>query len=131
MLNDYRCICTALEEGREVYAIPGAVDSLVSQGTNHLIQNGARLVTSAEEILEDLAPQIRASLGTESRTLPRNDGWLNSDDPVLKLLTNEPLSLDEIAIGLDQNPTQISSHLTQLELEGAVRRAFGGRYARI
>jgi len=159
----------AAEEGREVYVIPGPIDSIASGGTNQLIQNGAKLVTQVENILEDLAPQIRASinsfaschnegelhrdllpviaseakqshkLATDSaisevriasasfETPPRND---DSEDPVLKLLANQPLSFDEIAIGLNENPNEIRSRMTQLELKGVVKRVFGGRYVR-
>ena len=137
----------AAEEGREVYAIPGPIDSIASDGTNQLIQSGAKLVMHAEDILEDLAPQIRAALpelvhlseptqkesedsvssSVSLETPFHNDGC---QDPVLKLLANQPLSFDEIAVGLEENPATIRSRMTQLELKGVVKRIFGGRYVR-
>ena len=140
----------AAEEGREVYVIPGPIDSIASGGTNKLIQDGAKLVTQVEDILEDLAPQVRASLETfQSRHCeearrddeaipsleiasasfeppPRND----DEDPVLDLLVHQALSFDEIAVGLNESPTQVCFRMTQLELNGAVKRIFGGRYVR-
>ena len=134
----------AAEEGREVYAVPGPIDSIVSSGTNQLIQDGAKLVAGVEDILEDLAPQIRASvrnLQPSSEKLlekeSRQEELVNkvtkeneSEDPVLNLLANQPLSFDEIAVGLNENPAQIRSRMTQLELQGVVKRVFGGRYTR-
>jgi DNA processing protein len=139
---------SAAEEGREVYAIPGPIDSMTSSGTNHLIQNGAKLVMHSEEILEDLLPQIRASLEScqkNQSVIPAKAGIQKSldlrvrgddtsrqiaDDPILKLLAKQPLSFDELAIALSREPAQVQSHLIKLELEGAVRRIFGGQYVR-
>ncbi|MBI3999379.1 MAG: DNA-protecting protein DprA, partial [Candidatus Omnitrophica bacterium] len=128
----------AAEEGREVYAIPGPIDSITSSGTNQLIRDGAKLTVGSEDILEDLAPQIRACLnswqvqrqseGNVSVIVRHKDG--GSKDSVVKLLGDEPLSLDEITISLGEDPTQIRSRLTQLELKGVVKRIFGGRYVK-
>lgn len=119
----------AAEEGREVYAVPGLIDSPTSAGTNQLIQEGAKLVTGVSDILEDLAPQLQASLASiiGRSVLPQDDAV---NDPVLKLLENRSLSFDEIALGLSEHPNRVRSRLTELELQGAVRRMFGGRYAR-
>jgi DNA processing protein len=117
---------SAAEEGRDVYAIPGPIDSVTSMGTNHLIQNGAKLVMSPEEILEDLMPQIRAYLPKSEERLEET----KEENPVLQLLAKRPLSFDELVGALNQEPTQVQSHLIQLELKGAVKRLFGGRYVR-
>ena len=118
----------AAEEGREVYVVPGPIDSLTSSGTNHLIQEGAKLVVCVEDILEDLSPQIRACLKLDFAEKDKgNDGV---DDPLLKLLGRKPLSFDEIALLTKQNPIEIKSRLTELELGGVVKRVFGGSYVR-
>jgi len=135
----------AAEEGREVYAIPGQIDSVTAQGTNRLIQTGAKLVSCAEDILVDLHDQLKALSKNrhceeakrptkQSRTeiasltsFTRNDEITNS---ILKLLTNEPLSLDDIMIGLGGVPKDISSRLAQLEVQGVIKRVFGGQYVR-
>ncbi|MBI4372900.1 MAG: DNA-protecting protein DprA [Candidatus Omnitrophica bacterium] len=119
----------AIEEGREVYAIPGPIDSMTSSGTNQLIRDGAKLTVGPEDILEDLLPQIRASVESftpTSRSTSLVDGKLQ--DPVVQLLGNEPLSFDEIVSCLQEDPRQIRSRMIQLELDGMVRRVFGGRY---
>ena len=128
----------AAEEGREVYAIPGPVDSITSSGTNHLIQNGAKLVMHSEEILEDLMPQIRDSVKSyachseRSEESQRSFGLRPQDDndPILQLLAKGALSFDELAVALNQEPAQVQSQLIKLELEGAIRRVFGGQYVR-
>ena len=133
----------AAEEGREVYVIPGPIDSIASGGTNKLIQDGAKLVTQVEDILEDLAPQVRASLHDlkssdgspfekkdEEKLIVAMTEERKSNDPVLDLLVHQALSFDEIAVGLNESPTQVCSRMTQLELNGAVKRIFGGRYVR-
>lgn len=112
-----------LNEGRDVYAVPGPVDSVNSKGTNQLIQNGAKLVMAPGDILADLAPQIRSVI---SETAIED----NAGDPILKLLTEEPLYLDEIEGRLNQKTAGLHLHLTQLELKGLVKRTLGGRYVR-
>ena len=119
----------AAEEGREVYAIPGPIDSITAQGTNHLIQTGAKLVSSAEDILIDMHGQLKASVEVkkdELKTVITDP----VDHSILKLLTNEPLSLDDIWIGLGGMPKDISSRLSQLEVQGVIKRVFGGQYVR-
>ncbi|MBI4394664.1 MAG: DNA-protecting protein DprA [Candidatus Omnitrophica bacterium] len=118
----------AAEEGREVYAIPGPIDSLTSSGTNQLICDGAKLAARPEDILEDLAPQIRASVNSFALNARANND--DENDPVLRLLANRPLSFDEIVTGLNEDPRNIRSRMTQLELEGTVKRIFGGCYVR-
>ena len=148
----------ATEEGREVYAVPGQIDVVTAQGTNHLIQNGAKLVMSVDDILIDLHGQLRASLTkmdsrhceeAESRrnnpsseiasltSSARNDGLgtVENDndienDLMLKLLTNKPLSLDEIIVSLGGAPKDLSLRLVQLEVKGVIQRCLGGKYTR-
>lgn len=116
----------AAEEGREVYAVPGQLDMVTAQGTNHLIQNGAKLVASANDILIDLHLPIKATL------LPQDDtvSFDETDNSLLKLLTNKPLSLDEIIVSLGGTPNDLSSQLVQLEIKGVIKRLLGGKYAR-
>ncbi len=141
----------AAEEGREVYAVPGQADQPTARGTNHLIQNGAKLVISAEDILEDLYSQLRASLKPDSAESSLTNDLELADPPgqvqekypeatmildetensLLKLLVNRPLSFDEIAASLQPMAVrEVSLRLSQLEVKKAVIRLFGGKYAR-
>lgn len=119
----------AAEEGREVYAIPGPIDSNTSQGTNHLIQNGAKLVLSVDDIFVDLKHQMKAILNpTPNRNVSASPDL--SEPPLLRLLSKEPLSFDEITDMLGQNPKEIHRELIDLELKGTIRRVFGGKFVR-
>lgn len=119
----------ALDEGREVYAVPGPVDSVTSAGTNQLIQQGAKLTIWAEDILQDLAPQICAAM---NKTNSAPDAVLTAEpisDTVLAALDGKSLSFDEILTRAPHDPAYLHQKLTQLELEGAIRREIGGRYS--
>ena len=136
----------ALEEGREVYAVPGQADSLTSLGTNQLIQKGAKLVASTDDIFDDLSPQVRAFLkvwrsqekGDKSQEITSpslkekclsGESLSFGDESLLKLLAYQPLYFDEIVSKLGGNAEELHLHLTQLELAGYLKRDFGGRYS--
>lgn len=118
----------ANEQGRDVFAIPGSIHNPMARGCHKLIRQGAKLVETVDDILEEIAPHIArhrsASTETVADTDPQNDKLLAAfgDDPLAfdELLTRSGLSVDEL-----------SSALLQLELEGQVVAAAGGRYQRI
>lgn len=113
----------AAEFGREVFAVAGPVHSLASEGPHALIRDGARLVTSAEDVLEDLGftPPLRR--GDEIELPP-------DERAVLSVLGAEPLLLDRVARSLRMPASAAASVLARLELKGAVARHPGGRFAR-
>ena len=117
----------ALDEGREVYAIPGPVDSVTSRGTNQLIQRGAKLASSADDILCDLSPQIRAALPPA-----QTSGEGQTEDPILKLLCGErPVHFDELVASSGFDAHDLSDRLIRLELAGQVKRTLGGEYVKV
>jgi len=125
----------ALDEGREVYAVPGLIDSVTSCGTNQLIQKGAKLILSPDDILEDLAPQIRSSVREWQLNTPQLPSAQDrpreshpEEEIILKLLRQRSLAFDEILMLAGDDPAVLSGKLTALELEGKVRRELGGRY---
>jgi len=123
----------ALDEGRDVFAVPGQLDRLTSRGTNNLVQKGAKLVTSPWDILEDLAPQLKAlSRNKEipSETSFKTDNVKEDKDPLLQLLSEKPLLFDELLGRTDLEPGTLQARLIDLELLGAVERQFGGRYSK-
>ncbi len=125
----------ATQEGREVYAVPGPIDAASSMGTNHLIQKGARLVVSADDILQDLSGGLSGILKNWQRTrkpAPDSADLLAGSvpDPVIKLLEVRPFYFDELVKSLDELPSRLFSRLTRLELEGQIRKSFGGLYSR-
>lgn len=131
----------ATQEGREVYAIPGPIDSAASMGTNHLIQTGAKLVTSSEDILEDLSLELSgivkewkplSGLSVEIKKDENLPELIPQDmpDPILKLLANKPFYFDELVQTLGEGPSGLYPRLMRLELEGRIRKSIGGLYTR-
>ena len=114
----------ALEQGREVMAIPGSIHSPLSKGCHALIKQGAKLVESAQDIAEELAwpaPAVKAAA----------DGHPPGNDPVLRHLGFDPVSLDQLAEGSGLTVEALSAKLLALELEGLVAQLPGGRYQRL
>lgn len=120
----------ALENNRDVWAVPGSVLSGTSAGCHMLIQQGARLVTSPDDVLEDLG--IECSGSTTSSEEPRG---LTSDASAVwqQLSPDAPLHVDVVACRLKWQPPRLAAALLELELSGMLRREAGGgvlRYVR-
>jgi DNA processing protein len=114
---------TALEQGREVLAVPGNVLSGRHRGAHALLRDGANIVESADDILEELGMPAAAA-----PPVPAESGAI---DPVLGSLTpGEPADLDAIAERTGLTPTRLLPRLFELEMRGAVARVGGGRFVR-
>ncbi len=119
----------ALEQGRDVYALPGNVVSVNSKGTNKLIQDGAKLVTSVQDILEEL--HWYKHFDTENTPGPGGFGihGLNDEErEVIGLLSYESLQIDEIQKKLPVEMPLLHSILLSLEMKGLIKREPGGKY---
>jgi len=110
----------ALEQGREVFAVPGNVGAEGSRGTNQLIKNGAKMVESSEDILEEILPQwSREKEAPLKGETPVPD--LTEEEGVLyKLLGETPLHIDAIIRESQLDPGKVSSLLLNLELKGLI-----------
>jgi DNA processing protein len=112
----------AMEAGREVFAVAGPIHSPQSEGPHALVRDGARLVTTADDILEDLgyelAPDHRNSEAAQQALLP-------DEVVVLKCLDAEPKVLDAIAAAAGMPPATTASVLSRLELKGVAARHEG------
>jgi len=110
----------ALEQNREVFAVPGSTLSERSKGTNWLIQQGAKLVLDVEDILEELnIAGLGAQLGLSAPT--PDPGTVESE--LLNMLRTEPVHMDEITRRSGEPSSVVSATLTMLELGGLVRQA--------
>lgn len=124
----------ALEQGREVFAIPGSIHNPQAKGCHRLIREGAKLVESAEDIFEELGALLgRFTLKTESQA--SESGKLPSQpDPEYEKLLDamgfDPVSIDELINRTGLNAESVSSMLLLLELNGHVSSALGGYYCR-
>jgi len=112
----------ATEQGREVFAIPGSIHSPLSRGCHALIKQGAKLVESAADILDELAWQQRLTppVLAEARF-----------DPVLDALDGAPTTLDTLAQRTGLTLDALSAKLLTLELDGRIASLPGGRYQKI
>jgi DNA processing protein len=116
----------AAEQGRDVFAVPGNITLKSSMGTNRLIQSGAKLVISADDILDEL----NLTRGTiETRTQIREVAPTNpTEAAMIGFLTEEPLHIDDLCRLSGLPITQVSSTLALMELKGMVCRAEGMMY---
>jgi len=110
----------ALDQGREVLAVPGNVLSGRNRGAHGLLRDGAKIVEDADDILEELGLPARP---------PRSAGPVN-DSVLASLVPGEPADLEAIAERSGVTPARLLPRLFELELKGLVARAGGGRFVR-
>jgi DNA processing protein len=123
------------EQGREVFAVPGSIHNPLARGCHALIRDGAKLVETAHDILEELAPQLGALLATTS--LPAADGTAAAAPgldvgyrDLLDAIGHDPVAPDELIRRTGLPANDVASMLLLLELEGHVSSYPGGRYCR-
>ena len=123
----------ASEQGREVFAIPGSIHNPLAHGCHRLIREGAKLVESAGDILEELAPLLKLEPANVVNALPMPA--VEADDPEYRLLLNSmdhaPTSVDSLVERTGLTPDVVSSMLLMLELQGQVEATPGGHYSRV
>ncbi len=112
------------DQHKPVYALPGNVTSLVSAGPNHLIKQGAKLITSAADVLDDLNLERISQQQAVQMALPDSA----EEAALLAHLTHEPIHLDDLIRQAGLPPALVSSTLTMLELKGAVQQVGGMHY---
>ena len=118
----------ALNQNREVFAVPGNMNSPKSIGTNRLIQQGAKLVLSVEDILEEIG-EISSPSQTGPKKIPENLGQL--EKTILENLSPDPKHIDRMVMELEQAPSTILSALLTLELMGLVQQLAGKMFVRL
>ncbi|WP_455219208.1 DNA-processing protein DprA [Kaarinaea lacus] len=132
----------AMEQGREVFAIPGSIHNPLARGCHHLLRQGAKLVETGDDILQELAPLIekmRRSRIVNKSNNPFNNNKLSDKhavplDPqkqeLMEFIEFEPVSIDTLVQRSQLTPESISSMLVELELSGLVKSS-GGLYSRL
>jgi DNA processing protein len=123
----------ATEQGREVFAIPGSIHSPLARGCHRLIRQGAKLVETARDIVEELGAlasfAAAASAHSECDTAPAD--LSAGQEKVLAFLGHDPASVDVLVERSGLTPQAVSSILLELELRGLVAPEAGGRYVRV
>lgn len=122
----------AMEQGREVFAVPGRIDSLASMGCHDLIRDGATLIRDPDDVLNELGPLLEPVTRGERDVVqsPRELTLSDQERQVLNRLTGEPQHVDQVIAAGALEPSRVLSTLTVLEMRRLVQRLPGGMYVR-
>ncbi len=113
----------ALEQGRQVFAVPGSIFDNLSVGCHRLIAEGARLASSFEDILEEFGEAVQKKSSDKV-------GTTENADPVLECL-REALSIDELTLKLNMDVATLQDRLFELQLKGKAQQNFAGYWERV
>ena len=125
----------AMEQGREVFALPGRVDSRTSRGCHRLIRDGAKLVETVDDVLEELGPLAAPTpaLRGELDQPIRHPAELQLNEPekaVLAAVGDEPLTIDEVVVASGLAVQNVLATISVLEMRRLIRRLGGNRVMR-
>jgi len=123
----------ALEQGREVFAIPGSIHNPLARGCHHLIREGAKLVETAQDIIDELGPLAGACIPLPAAREEITEAHQLGEE-YLQLLDSigfDPTSIDQLVERSGLTPAEVSSMLLQLELSGYIASSPGGTYNRL
>lgn len=128
----------ALEQGREVFAVPGMARHYRSAGVHQLLRQGAKLVETAQDILDEIRPMIQRSpaatvrdpmVPATSGSSAARDDFSDEEITMISVLRREPVHIDELGHRLQWMPSRVASVLLSLELKGAVQQLPGKHFA--
>ena len=117
----------AVEQGRDVFAVPGSILAHQSKGTNRLIQDGAHPLLDPQEILEVLNLTMVTEHRSARLVLPTD----STEAQLLQILSSEPLHVDDIHAKTDMPIEKVSATLAMMELKGMVRQVGGMHYVAV
>jgi DNA processing protein len=125
---------SALEQGRDVFAIPGSIHSPLSKGCHQLIRQGAKLVESAQDILEEIHVQnipLKEKFSPPHVAINTAANSVNASaltNQLLHAAGHDPVSVDELAARTTMTMAEVQASLLELELEGRIERLASGMY---
>jgi DNA processing protein len=134
----------ALEQGREVFAVPGSIDVSGSRGTNKLIKQGAKLIENIDDILEEILPQAGrmpvsakthasrdcADVHPAKRETVPDRQFTENEKAVWQVISQKPVHIDQIITSTGRTAAEVLSSLLSLELKGVIEQKPGKIYVR-
>jgi DNA processing protein len=131
----------ALEQGREVFAVPGKISSATSSGTNELIKDGARLIQTSDDVLEALKfHQIENASGGDKESIERKiskktrayiyNSLTKDEKSIYKALSDEPVYIDEIARESKVAPGNVAKAILSLQMKRVIKELPGKNFVR-
>ena len=115
----------ALEQGREVFAVPGQINSPTSQGVNRLIKEGAKLVESVEDVMEELGFSLCEDRAAMKRAEEKERSLSLEEKKIFSLLKDVPVHIDFIISGSGMSASKVAAVLVDLQLKGLIRELPG------
>ena len=119
---------TALEQGRDVFAVPGQINNPLSAGPHRFLQEGARLITSSADILEEYG---QGCLFTTTETPKVTMTLTREEEQILQYFSAEPMTIEEIAYLSRLSMAELMPILSMLELYGLIQQMIGRKYIRV
>ncbi len=135
----------ALEQGREVFAVPGKIDSYASKGTHSLIKEGAKLVEDSDDIVEELMPALKRCIKDDSKGIIIGDSLVGApgklgieeaglkpwEEKIYSVLSSKARHIDEIIKDTHVSAGQISGILMKLEIKNLIKELPGKLFVRV
>lgn len=123
----------AMEQGRDVFAVPGRIDQRECEGCHDLIRDGAQLIRGVDDVLESLGPLAEPVQKSEKEVVrsPRELSLTEQERTVLNLVTADSQNVDQIIDAAGIEPSRILATLTMLEMKRLIQRLPGNAVVRI
>ena len=121
----------ASDSNRDVFAVPGQIDRPASAGTNRLIQQGAKLVMNAKDVIEEMPPELQHL--TETRAIGRSSGSIlsNHEKIIYHALGDHQAHIDELANQVNMRVPEVSATLLKLELKQLIKQLPGNYFVKL